>query len=434
MFDLSLKDFPEKIYNITDFGAISCDRLQTENIQKAIDSCFLNGGGRVVIPNGIFLTGGLRLRSNVALYLESGAILKGSINPEDYTGYVNDEIEPIDANNYKNQKGSVFPFSRWNNAIIRVIDAKKVAIIGEKGSYIDGGNCFDASGEEGYRGPHAIDIQRSEDILLDGYSIVDSANWAHAIFITQNIVARNLTVYGGHDGLDIRTCDNVVIEKCNFYTGDDGIAGFDNCDVVIRDCVIDCACNDLRFGGNNVLVENCRCVSPSRYGHRYKLSQEERERGLSTNENCRHNTLVAFSYYCDFRAEIRKTPGNIVIRNCEFENVDSLFSLEFDGEHIWCSNRSLESIVFENCKVKNVCEPIHIHGDENEPLNFTLNNVEMSARKGFEKINVLEAINYSEISFNNVALSGYDNPTFVLKSKGVVNLDEGSNIQIKETV
>ena len=60
-------------FNIRDYGAHFSDRLQTEKIQKAIDDCFLAGGGRVVIPCGIYLTGGLRLRSNVQLYLEAGA-------------------------------------------------------------------------------------------------------------------------------------------------------------------------------------------------------------------------------------------------------------------------------------------------------------------------------------------------------------------------
>ena len=67
-----------KEFNIKDFGARACDALQTEKIQAALDACFLAGGGKVIIPKGIFLTGGIRLRSNTTLYLESGAILRGS--------------------------------------------------------------------------------------------------------------------------------------------------------------------------------------------------------------------------------------------------------------------------------------------------------------------------------------------------------------------
>ena len=60
---LSLSDFPQRVFNIQDYGAVSCDQLQTKAIQAALDACFLAGGGRVVVPAGIYLTGGLRLRS-----------------------------------------------------------------------------------------------------------------------------------------------------------------------------------------------------------------------------------------------------------------------------------------------------------------------------------------------------------------------------------
>lgn len=56
------------VYTITDFGARISDLLQTEAIQRAIDECFSNGGGEVIIPAGIYRTGGLRLRSHVTLH------------------------------------------------------------------------------------------------------------------------------------------------------------------------------------------------------------------------------------------------------------------------------------------------------------------------------------------------------------------------------
>lgn len=56
-----------KTFHITDCGAKICDRLQTSAIRNAIDDCFLAGGGRVVIPCGIFLTGGIRTYDNVLI-------------------------------------------------------------------------------------------------------------------------------------------------------------------------------------------------------------------------------------------------------------------------------------------------------------------------------------------------------------------------------
>ena len=418
-----------KIFNVLDYGAVSSDAFQTEALQKALDECFLSGGGRVVVPCGVYRTGGLRLRSNTELYLESGAILKASGDPEDYFAYKNDKIEPIIEYTGEDRR-SVYPFSRWNNAIIRVINAKNISIIGEKGSYIDGVNCYDEQGEEDYRGPHAINIQNSENIYLDGYNIVDSSNWAHAIFNSKNIEARNLTVLGGHDGFDVRTCDNVLIENCEFYTGDDCIAGFDNHDVIIRRCIFNCSCSVLRFGGNNVLVEDCKSFSPARYGHRYTLTKEEQRKALPTNQNCRHNTYNAFLYYCDHRAKIRKAPGDILIRNCVFEGVDSLFSLAFSEDHVWCRNRSLSSIKFENCTVTNVCRPIYISGDQNEPLSFAIENSYISARGGFENAELALANNFSKIEFKNVKLEGYKLPGISTVSKGEIIIENTDEIKI----
>ena len=85
----------------------------------------------MVVPAGIYLTGGLRLRSKVALCLQSGAILRGSTDPEDYMAFLQDTVEPLKP--YENTHPGVYPYSRWNNGLIRVIDAKNVAIVGQKG-------------------------------------------------------------------------------------------------------------------------------------------------------------------------------------------------------------------------------------------------------------------------------------------------------------
>ena len=427
----SLCAFPDKEYLITDFGAVPCDSLQTRKIQNAIDSCFLAGGGKVIIPPGIFLTGGLRLRSNVMLYLKSGAILKGSIDPEDYMGFLEDTLEPLPE--HDDSDPYVYPYSRWNNGLIRVIHAKNVAIIGEPGSYIDGCDCYDPQGEERYRGPHAINIQHSQDIYLEGYTVVNSANWAHAIFITKNITARSLTVLAGHDGFDVRTCDNVLIENCEFYSGDDCIAGFDNCDVVVRNCILNTACSSLRFGGKHVLIENCRAFTPARYGFRGSLSKELRTSRAAVHEGCRHSTHTPFKYYCDFRAQIRKTPGDILIRNCTFEGPDAAFTLEFDGTHQWCCNRSLSSITFEDCTITDVSKPLLIHGDVNEPIDFTLKNVKITARAGFEDVAFMQATNFSHIKLENVQIDGYHFPTIYKHTAGQITLTNTTPLAINDS-
>ena len=401
--------------NIYDYGVFDTGKPCTVYIQKAIDDCFLSGGGEVIIPTGVYSVGGLRLRSGVTLHLLENAVLMGGIDPDEYNDYLHDTIEPISKEERESyaptaKKGASLwedsrPHSRWNNAIIRAIHAKNIAIIGEYGSEINGQNCFDAQGEEGYRGPHAINMWFCENVTLRGYTVRDSANWAHAIQNSQNIMVSELMVLGGHDGFDVRTCDNITIENCRFLTGDDCIAGFDNIGVTVRNCYFESSCNMLRFGGTDVLVENCNGVAPATYGHRFGLSVEEKQSRADTTEKCRHNCLSVFSYYCDNRAEIRKTPGNVMIRNCRFKNPDAIMKLVFGTQ--WCCNRSLSDITFESCVFEGVCKPMRLIAPPEEPLTLRMNRCVITPRVGYEDIPLIQGENVQKTEFIETRLDGF---------------------------
>ena len=410
-------------YNICDYGATSDGKLCTKEIQAAIDACFLSGGGEVVIPCGTFITGGIRIRSNVTLHLMENAVLQGSIDPEDYTTYINDEIEPIpmaerdvpvDTIKQGTKIGrSSIPYSRWNNALIRAIKAKNIAIIGEKDSYIDGQNCFDEQGEEDYRGPHAINMWFCENVTLRGYTIRDSANWAHAIQNSKNITVNGVTVLGGHDGFDVRTCDHVLVENSRFLTGDDCIAGFDNIDVTVRNCYFESACRWFRFGATNMLVENCKGTFPSTYGFRGRLSAEEKCNRMPTTPPCNHECSEIFRYYCDNRAAVRETPGNILIRNCEFASAKRIMSIPFGT--MWCCNRSLHDITFENCNISGIITPALLDCPEEEPLALLkLKNCTVCTREDAEQIPFAEGKNVQKIVLENVTYANFAEPLFAI--------------------
>src|SRR5690349_10133780 len=70
---------------ITDFGTVGDgQRVNTKEIQAAVDDCFDEGGGTVVVPAGVFVTGTIELKSHITLHLEQGAVLKGSSDMSDY--------------------------------------------------------------------------------------------------------------------------------------------------------------------------------------------------------------------------------------------------------------------------------------------------------------------------------------------------------------
>lgn len=93
--------FKDKTYNILDFGAIADGKtMATANIKKAIETCSKNGGGKVLVPAGKFLTGAIHLESNVNLNLEEGAEILFSTNPQDYYPLVHTSFEGTELINY----------------------------------------------------------------------------------------------------------------------------------------------------------------------------------------------------------------------------------------------------------------------------------------------------------------------------------------------
>lgn len=413
---------------ITDFGAVSCEKLQTGAIQNAIDYVFSKGGGEVVVPVGEFMTGSIRLRSNITLRLLSGAVLKGSQDPEDYYScYTEDKLEPLapervtDApyvhlggikgeTEYKewddNYRFRRLPGSRWNNALIRAIDAENVAIIGEEGSFIDGNNCFDEIGEEYYRGPHAITFFNCRNVRLSGYCVRESANWAHNMLFCENISMEKVKVYGGHDGFDAFSSKNITIKNCEFYTGDDCVAGFGNVNVLMADCVLNSSCSAMRFGGTNVLVRNCKMYGPGEYFFRGRMTPEEK-RACAPSPRPGRNMLSAFTYYADFSMPIDEIPGNIVIKDCVFENVDRFLHYNFSGNETWQRYRPMENITFENINADGVKMALNAYGRADSLLELTMRNVSVSMRDDSDAEELIRAAYCKRIVLDDVKIQGF---------------------------
>ena len=389
--------------------------LQTQCIQKTIDEVFLAGGGEVTIPKGRYRIGGLRLRSHVTLHLLEDAVLEASRDPEDYFILDNDTVEPFPKElivheglyGKRNEPLVHLYGHRWHNAIIRACFAKDIAIIGEAGSIIDGMNCYDEGGEEQYRGPHGISIIKCDHIVLRGFTIQNSGNWPESIWWSSDLLCEYLTNLAGHDGVHFTSCEDVIIRKCSFYTGDDCIAGFDNQNVLVEDCEINTACSAFRFGGTNVLVHHCHIFAPARYTFRGVLTKEEKKLGINKegNENKRYNMLSIFTYYADFSTTIRCVPGNIVIRDCLIEGADRFLYFNYSGASIWQQNRPLGNITFENLDVRDLSMPLTAYGDSDQPCDVTLKRVNISLRQGFEDLVFINAANFNRITLQDVRFS-----------------------------
>lgn len=437
-----------RIYNVLDFGAKpSNDELQTDKIQAAIDACFNDGGGEVIVPKGDYLTAGIRLRSRVTLHLQKDAHIIGSRNARDYD-VRDDNVEPYSEDDrtdecwappigYENvsndtenivKNGSVEatktednfeflkkPLSTWNNGLLRAIDACDIAVVCEEGAYMDGRDCFDETGEEHYRGPHAVNIHRCENVRFKGVHIKNSANWAFGLFDSKNIVVENVMVEAGHDGVHMTTCDNVVIKDSEFYCGDDCVAGIDNINIAVSNCILNTACSAMRFGGTNFTAENCKAYGPAKYLFRGSLSDEEKRGGKKPEGGGRFNMLSFFTFYSDFSREIRTLPSNIKIKNCTVENADRLLHYNYSGNEPWQKNKPLASIEFENISASNVKNPITAYGDAENKLNLAFKGCNIEFAEDREELPFMYLCNAEKVLLKDTTVINFKNDVLIKK-------------------
>ncbi len=428
--------------SILDLGAVAgTAALQTEYIQSAIDTCFTNGGGTVIIPKGKFVIGSIRLRSGVTLYLEKGAELIGSRIVDNYT-LLRDEdtIEPIPEQFLPEvtTKRTEESHRHWHYALIHIYNAHDVAIIGEEGSTINGSNVYDPEGEENYRGPHAISVLRSKNITMKGYTVIDSSNWAHNCWCCQNLHFEDITVLAGHDGIDFFGSDNVVVKNCKLYSGDDCIAGYDNQHVLITGCIINSSCSGFRFSGTHVVIEKCEILGPGKYIHRDSLSIEEKIQGknqdYSKSNTYRNNMLGLITYYADNRLPIREYASDIIVRDCVVKSCDRFLLLKYSKDERWQCNKSLVEITFENIKAENVKIPITVKGDREHPISLYVNNCDISFHEDYTNQPLVMCANYDLVSLKGIN-SNYKGEALIKSFGDLGNvIVEGGNIEEKLSI
>ena len=417
-------------FSILDYGAVpNTELVQSEALQKAIDACFLAGGGEVTVPAGKYVIGDIRLRSNVTLHLLENAVLLGSRELSDYNHIFSDRLEPLPETEVthakwkketageerKNFKSFLYTVgSDWNRGIIRAAYAENIAIIGERGSVIDGRNVYDPTGESNFRGPHAISMQYCKNLTFSGYTLTRSSNWGHWVYKSENVRFSDLEVLAGHDAVHPRVCKNVVIERCKLITGDDAVAGFNNINVRVSDCEISSACSAFRFGGADILVENCYAYGPCPFQFRGKFSDEEKAAGADESATARRNMLSFFTAFVTDEFPIEKKSGNIVIRNCRVVGADRLLHLNLSGNEVWQSGAPPTDITFRDVTVEGLETGLYAYGVEGEPMELRLENVSLSFREGCEKEPLMKAAHFDRIGLSNVDVKNFEGEALIL--------------------
>ena len=314
---IRMPKFADRTFDITKYGAsLKASAAKNQKaINKAIEACSKAGGGRVVIPQGTWKTGAIRMKSHVNLVIEKGATLFFEFDRSLYP-LVETRWEGLDCINY--------------SPLIYAYKETDIAITGE--GTIDGNGSDDTwwlmSGKtpkskdivveekqnpggradllkmaengvpiekrifgpkKGLR-PQMVNFNQCDGILIEGVTMVRSPFWVMHPLLSRNITVRNVTVHNdgpNGDGCDPESCENVLIENCVFDTGDDCIAiksgrnedgreggkgryvGRPSKNIIVRNCVMKdghggvVIGSEISGGCNNVFVENCKMDSPN---------------------------------------------------------------------------------------------------------------------------------------------------------------------------
>jgi hypothetical protein len=255
-------------YNIISFGAKSDGKtLATEAIQTAIDIASKNGGGKVIVPEGHFLSGSIILKTGVELHLHENAIILGSTNPYDYKS-TNRWKSLILANNQDN-------ISITGKGIING-QGQKLALKVDSLFYagkLDSVHYNLRRKRPGeYLRPQIIEMVECKDVLISEVTIKNAACWVQTYDRCENLVIDKITVdsdaYWNNDGIDISDCKNVRVTGCYVNAADDGIClkshskDHVNDTVYIADCTIRSSASAIKFGTasyggfKNITIEN----------------------------------------------------------------------------------------------------------------------------------------------------------------------------------
>lgn len=239
---------------ITDYHVeIDSNLLQTNAIQKVIDLAFSKGGGVIVIPKGVFLSGALFFKSNTHLYLADGATLKGSDNIADYP---------------------LLP-SRMEGQCLDYYSAL-VNVQGVDGFSISGNGTIDGNGLKFWKAfwerrkenpqctnlevsrPRLLFIRNCNDVQIQGVSLHNSGFWTSHFYKCNNVKLIDLHIFSpkepikapSTDAVDIDVCSNVLITGCYMSVNDDAIA--------LKGGKGPWADTDSCNGKNaNILIDNC---------------------------------------------------------------------------------------------------------------------------------------------------------------------------------
>ena len=310
--------FPAVELNIVSFGAVgdSVTNCSTA-IKTAIDSVNKLGGGKVLVPSGVFLTGPIYLKSNVNLHIAKGGRLLFSSDKTKYLPVVYTRFEGTECMNYSpfiyaygetniavtgsgtidGQGNSTSNWWDWKTNSAATTDATNLITMATNGTAVSA-RIF---GSGHYLRPNFVQFYSCKNILVDSITILRSPMWEIHPVLCENVTVSNITVNShgpNNDGCNPECCTNVLIKNCSFDTGDDCIA-------------IKSGKNDdgrrVNTPSRNILVKNCKFAD----GHGGVTMGSEMTGGIRNvfADSC---TMNSSNFYCMLRFKTNTARGGTI--------------------------------------------------------------------------------------------------------------------------
>lgn len=396
--NIKAPQFPEKDFLVTDFGAKGDSITDcTIAFKKAIDACNNSGGGRVVVPKGIYSIGAIYIKSNVNLHLEDNSRLIFYTNPEKYLPLVFTRFEGVECMNYSSL---IYAFNERNIAVTGngTLDGQasdtnwwswKGSKENKEPNQKDDVVKLNRMGEDAipvservfgpghYLRPNFVQFYKCQNILIEGVTILRSPMWELHPVLSENITIQNVNIYShgpNNDGCDPESCKNVLVKDCVFDTGDDCIAiksGRNNDgrrvnvaseNLIIQGCRMKDGHGGVVIGSEisgscrNVFAEDCIMDSPN-LDRALRIKTNSIRGGVVENVYMRNVKvgevkeaviLVSFNYQEGDAGKFTPIVRNICVKNVSSEKSDY-------GLYLDCYERSpVKNIYIDSCRFNGV--------------------------------------------------------------------------------
>ena len=426
--------FVNKSYSIVDYGAKSGGVVNSsEAFKKAIEICSKNGGGRVVVPAGKFLTGPIHLDNNVNLHLEDGAEILFSTKSSDYP-LVKTTFEGTECMNHS---PLIYAYNKKNIAVTgkgilngQANNENWWYWCGSKGyGWAEGkGNQNDPKnrvrlielgeqnvpveqrifGEGSYLRPNFVEFNSCTDALIKDVKIINAPFWVLHSMKSVNVTVDGVTVEShgpNNDGCDPEYSKNVIIKNCIFNTGDDCIAiksgkdgdgrrvAMKSENIIVEGCkMLDghggvVMGSEMTGGIKNVFVENCEMDSPN-LDRAIRIKSNSRRGGIVENVFVRNikvgQVKEAVLKINMFYNVYGNQTGNFIpqVKNVVLENVQVKDGGEFGVLAKGYAELPIENVTLKNVTIEKVGKPFSVENVKNlQFINTYINGEKVASPK-----------------------------------------------------